>query len=495
MSGRTLVPLVAKPTVSRLAAILCLLLCACSGRAAENHARAAASSTQGNLPPNADDAARHAHEEALDREFPLHGLVTGLQLVVRTEPNPAATVLGQLRIGARIRLKSGPTRTSTCATGWYAIHPRGYACAGEGIDVSPHNVESAVAVAPASTDAALPYQYYFVKDELVPEYHQLPSRDQQRETRDYIARYLEIRRQNPERATRFLRGELAGDLPKPAIVRGFLDRGFFVAGAGLDTRASRRFVRTVRGRYIKESQLEPRRASQFHGITLDAAHALPIAWAVREGLMMSPRTLPDGSTRFADDPSAPAMQRTDIIQWSRRQRVGDRMLHVLADGHYVRDWYLAVAERISRPQGVRADETWVHVDVGEQTIVVYRGNEPIYATLVSTGLVGHDTPVGLFAIREKHVADTMSDIGADAGDNRYSIEDVPWTQYFSGSLALHGAFWHERFGLKRSHGCVNLAPLDAHYIFNLTSPELPEAWHGITTDHTGLRGSHVYITE
>ncbi|MBK8170467.1 MAG: L,D-transpeptidase [Sandaracinaceae bacterium] len=482
--------------MQRILTSLCLLLVACSGRNADGRAQSTDRGTALTaLPPNADHATRRAHEAELDREFPLHGLVTGLQLVIRLEPLPTATVLGRLRIGARLRLKGSPTRTSTCATGWYAIYPRGYACAGEGIEVAQSQVESPVAVPPPSTDAALPYQYYFVKDELVPEYHQLPSRDQQRETRDYVEHYLALRRQSPERAARFLRGEIPGELPKPAIVRGFLDRGFFIAAAGVDTRASRRFIRTVRGRYIKESQLEARRASQFHGIELDAAHTLPIAWAVREGLMMSPRTLPDGSTRFADDPSAPAMHRTDIVQWSRRQRVGDRMLHVLADGHYVRDWYLAVAEPVRRPQGVRADETWVHVDVGEQTLVVYRGDSPIYATLVSTGLVGHDTPVGLFAIREKFVADTMSDIGADAGDNRYSIEDVPWTQYFSGSLALHGAFWHERFGLKRSHGCVNLAPLDAHHVFNLTTPEMPENWHGITTDHTGLRGSHVYITE
>lgn len=425
----------------------------------------------------------------------MHGLVTGLQLVVRVEPRPDATALGQLRIGARVRLKRGPTRTSTCATGWYALYPRGFACAGEGIQVQERVAESPLAIPPASTDAALPYQYYFVKDELVPEFHQMPSRDQQREARDFVERYLAIRRQSPERAARFLRGELPGEPAKPASVRGFLDRGFFVAGAGVDTRSSRRFVRTVRGRYIKESQLEPRRASQFHGIELDATHTLPIAWAVREGPVMSPRTLPDGTTRFADDPSGPALHRLQTVGWARRERVGDRMLHVLADGHYVRDWYLAIAERVDRPRGVREDETWVHVDVGEQTLVVYRGNNPIYATLVSTGLVGHDTPLGLFAIREKHVADTMSDIGADAGDNRYSIEDVPWTQYFNGSLALHGAFWHERFGLKRSHGCVNLAPLDAHHVFNLTSPDLPENWHGITTDHTGLRGSHVYLTE
>jgi lipoprotein-anchoring transpeptidase ErfK/SrfK len=70
----------------------------------------------------------------------------------------------------------------------------------------------------------------------------------------------------------------------------------------------------------------------------------------------------------------------------------------------------------------------------------------------------------------------MSDVGPDAGDDRYSIDDVPWTQYFEGSIALHGAFWHDRFGLRRSHGCVNLAPLDARWLFAFTGPHLPQGW-------------------
>ena len=52
----------------------------------------------------------------------------------------------------------------------------------------------------------------------------------------------------------------------------------------------------------------------------------------------------------------------------------------------------------------------------------------------------------------------------------YSIEDVPYVMYFEGSYALHGAFWHNNFGHEQSHGCVNLAPLDAKKIFFWTEP-------------------------
>ncbi len=49
--------------------------------------------------------------------------------------------------------------------------------------------------------------------------------------------------------------------------------------------------------------------------------------------------------------------------------------------------------------------------------------------------------------------------------------------YFKGGYALHGAYWHDDFGRSRSHGCVNLAPIDARYVFFWASPSVPEHWH------------------
>jgi lipoprotein-anchoring transpeptidase ErfK/SrfK len=184
-----------------------------------------------------------------------------------------------------------------------------------------------------------------------------------------------------------------------------------------------------------------------------------------------------------------------VTNWKGWTRLDGQLVHELADGTYLRDWYFAVAEKIARPKEVKTDEPWVHVDLGEQTLVLYVGDEPKYATLVSSGLADHKTPLGSFRIQRKYVSDTMADIGADAADNRYSIDDVPWTQYFDGAKALHGAFWHGQFGIQRSHGCVNLAPADAFYVFQHTWPSVPHGWHGVSTQKTGLPGSLVVITE
>jgi hypothetical protein len=53
----------------------------------------------------------------------------------------------------------------------------------------------------------------------------------------------------------------------------------------------------------------------------------------------------------------------------------------------------------------------------------------------------------------------------------YSTPAVPWNTMISGDgIAIHGAFWHNAFGEKRSHGCINVTPADAKWIFRWTTP-------------------------
>ena len=279
-----------------------------------------------------------------------------------------------------------------------------------------------------------------------------------------------------------------------AVVHRYLDRGFYVASNGVEVRAFRRFVRTTQGRYIKQAQLEPRTGHDFRGVELDDERALPVAWTVRTA---RPMVLGDSGGLSNEAEVDPIERQTLLGEWRERRNVGGQVMHVLETERgtrYLRAWFVSVAEPIERPDEVGEDEPWVHVDLSEQTLVLYEGDTPVYATLVSTGLEGNETPTGVFEIRRKHVTDTMSNIGPDAGDDRYSIEDVPWTQYFEGSFALHTAFWHTRFGLPRSHGCVNMTPFDAHHVFSRTWPQLPTGWHGVSTERTELRGSHVVVT-
>lgn len=454
-------------------------------------------------PTQAESEAHERREAAavLDRDFPLHGLVTRVQLTVRDEPNPEGRVIGWLRWGERLRLKEEATRTPTCASGWYALHPRGFACAGQGIDVGEAPPEVDDPVAPAHRDQPLPYAYYFVKDRGVPQYHMPPSRQQQRDADAFSRRYLELLdRGQDRRADQFMAGQLPGGPAKPAVVSMFLQRGFWVAATDVLVRAERRFVRSTAGGFVKEVRLEERQGSAFHGVELGEERQLPVPFTLRDIRPRIRRVKHDGSLRFVRDLETEVILRQEVpASWRARERHGDDWYHRFEseawDGpRFARDWFVGLAERIEAPFEVAEDEPWVHVDLSSQTLVLYRGENPVYATLVSTGVDGHDTPLGTFTIRKKMVTDTMSDLGPDSED-AYRIQDVPWTQYFQGSFAIHGAFWHSGFGVRRSHGCINLAPADAQRVFRETWPQIPDGWHGASTDRSGFQGSRIHITE
>jgi len=81
------------------------------------------------------------------------------------------------------------------------------------------------------------------------------------------------------------------------------------------------------------------------------------------------------------------------------------------------------------------------------------------------------------------------------GARNFELRDVPYIQYFAAGYAIHGAYWHDVFGIPRSHGCVNLAPIDARLVFRWTDPPVPDGWHGINVGPDMGEGTAVYIHE
>ena len=128
-------------------------------------------------------------------------------------------------------------------------------------------------------------------------------------------------------------------------------------------------------------------------------------------------------------------------------------------------------------EDVGPDEVWIDIHLAEQTLTLWRGSTPIYATLVSSGLSPHATPLGTFRVADKSV---WWDMASRAGAAEpYHVEAVPWTLHFAPRYAIHGAYWHWGFGHPASHGCVNLAPRDARAVFERVSPALPDGWHTV----------------
>ncbi|GAB4518882.1 MAG: hypothetical protein OHK0046_27090 [Anaerolineae bacterium] len=146
---------------------------------------------------------------------------------------------------------------------------------------------------------------------------------------------------------------------------------------------------------------------------------------------------------------------------------------------WVHQTHVAKVQPLERPEEVTT-ERWVGIDLYEQVLIAYEGDTPIFATLVATGLPRWPTYEGTFNIYWRRVRDDMT--WGTPGDDFYYLEDVPWTMYFDEGRALHGAYWHDGLGYRRSHGCVNLSITDAHWLYQwvaedfekLNSPEIEE---------------------
>jgi hypothetical protein len=148
-------------------------------------------------------------------------------------------------------------------------------------------------------------------------------------------------------------------------------------------------------------------------------------------------------------------------------------------GRWMKQVYLSIIEFNPRPEEIGEDEFWVEVDLYEQNFVAYEGDRMVYAGLVSSGLNRWPTYEGLFQVWERHLMTNM--VGAEGKVDYYFVEDVPHTMYFDFDIALHGAYWHDRYGYKHSHGCVNMPLRDAEWIYYWSENAPNDLWVWVHT--------------
>lgn len=423
----------------------------------------------------------------LEAKYPKHGLVTGLAVLVRERTEKDAPILGILRAGTRVRTDAGLAFGGGCTKGWKAIHPAGWICLNAGLDVADTPPDDGlVGVPQPRLDAPMPYEYWRVSHDGTPFFHRLPSFGEQdladAAAKAWLAEHgRALMPTNPS--------ERPAEVP--AVVKEYLNAGFYVTIAGEAVKSERKFLRTLRGTFARKYQLEQREGSNFQGIVLRGEEDLPVHWIVREtGLM---RRASEGSESLIklEDKRPPRRSR---YPFTRKVTIGTTRYYEDAEGNLAPEYAVGQSYKLKRPPGVAPEERWVHVDLSEQTLVAYIGDRPVFTTIVSTGKEPGMTPVGVHRLQSKHIATSMRDQPVE--EDAYSIEDVPWTQYFHNNVALHGAFWHGGFGLVRSHGCVNLSPPDARWLFGFTEPALPPGWHSLSPAQGPFgKGSAVVITE
>lgn len=115
-------------------------------------------------------------------------------------------------------------------------------------------------------------------------------------------------------------------------------------------------------------------------------------------------------------------------------------------------------------QEIITTDKLITVDIGKQMVYAWEGGKIVYQTPASTGMYYTPTIRGTFRIRTKIPLQDMK--GSYPPYPPYSIKNVPNVMYFYGAYAIHGAYWHNKFGSRVTHGCVNVPVAASQWLFD-----------------------------
>jgi len=131
---------------------------------------------------------------------------------------------------------------------------------------------------------------------------------------------------------------------------------------------------------------------------------------------------------------------------------------------------------------VPPEQKHIQISLNDQTLSAFEGEKLVYRTKISSGLGYKEvnlkdpnataTPRGTFYVASKYPSKHMGGVIATGAPGSYTLPGVPWTTFFifNTGVAFHGTYWHNNFGNKMSHGCVNMRNNDAKWIFRWVNP-------------------------
>jgi hypothetical protein len=218
------------------------------------------------------------------------------------------------------------------------------------------------------------------------------------------------------------------------------------------------------GHYVMLSSGEWMRASpgdysRFSGLVFHSTPRNNFGWIIDQAI-----------PRLGPGYAAPEMlkmyyRETQVQVYQQVEMDGTTWYQIGADEWVERRYIRQVMVNTTPPEGV-TNGRWIEVNLYEQTLSVYDQNQLVFATLIATGAEPYFTQPGLHQIYQKKELETMTGAFEADKSDYYYLADVPWTMYFDGARALHGAYWRAVYGYPQSHGCVNLSIIDSHWLFD-----------------------------
>lgn len=245
-----------------------------------------------------------------------------------------------------------------------------------------------------------------------------------------------------------------------------------------------------KGEYVRAETLQLLTVSTYEGILVPPGMDQVFAWVLFNSQVYSkPGELPELDALTLPERSLVYIHEIEEVN-------GEKWCNIGCGGWLPYRRLGLVIPRL-RPEGVGATERWIDVSLNEQTLAAYEGNRMVFSTLVSTGISRFPTVQGVYRIYYKVEEKKMS--GGEPGDDLYFLEDVLWQMFFYQGYALHASYWHDIFGLPTSHGCVNLSPRDALWLYGWTTASQtipsPPRRHGKGVVAKRTLGTAVWIHE
>ena len=429
---------------------------------------------------------------------------------IHAEPIANGAWIGYLAPGTSARLRNGSTEIARNFGGrdceaWYAIEPRGYVCAGATATIDGNDPAVKILRRDAA-DVSSPWPHQYGESQGAPRYRNLPSRAEQRRAEPDLEKHETLvekaraaKNADEVRAvSKYFVGmdfsksgkeppELFPFSPLLREERKFIHGGSTVAYVREFDFEGRPFLLTWDQAIVPKDRVKPYPRSMFHGLVLGKDANLPLAF-----FRQNPRPKwkrDDNGKLVQTDQTWPRHGWVELTA-ARIEQDGKKFVETRDAGHYASLDDAQVIEAVTDAPWLGKknpeQQKWVDIRVLEGTMVAYEGLRPVYATLISPGRGGipyegidpvktASTPTGIFRVDGKFRTATM----VSSSDANLVHSEVNWVMNFHGPHALHGAYWHDAWGEKKSGGCVNLAPIDAKWVFDWTDPPLPEDWYGM----------------